>query len=318
LALSGGGAAIVPSLGEAPGIERRLARLRDELERAGAGLVWVQQGARPAPTLDRAGERLVRLDGRAGFARAVNAGIAAAGEVDWLALVNDDLEVDPGWLATLAGALAADARLGAVQGVNRIAGRPELADGCGIGWNRWHQAVQLGHGEPAPPADAPPFEVLGVSATGALYRRAALEGCRTARGEVFDERLGSWYEDVELAIRLRAAGWTSRCAPRARAAHLGSATGGRRPFRRSVRLVGNRWLVAASLLGRRLPRELPRLAARDLADLARALAAGELRRALGYPTGWLLAACRLPAFAHAGAPRLGGETLERFRVGSGA
>jgi GT2 family glycosyltransferase len=318
LALSGRGAAIVPSLGEAPGIERGLDRLRGELERAGAALVWVQQGSRPAPTLDRPGERLLRLEGRSGFARAVNAGIAAAGEVDWLALVNDDLEVEPGWLATLAAALEADARLGAVQGVNLVAARPELADGCGIGWNRWHQAVQIGHGEPAPPADAPPFEVLGVSATGALYRRSALEACRTARGELFDERLGSWYEDVELAIRLRSAGWMSRCVPRARAAHLGSATGGRRPFRRSVRLVRNRWLVAASLLGRSLPRELPRLAARDLTDLAHALGAGELRRALGYPAGWLLAAGRLPGFAHAGAPRLGRESLERFRVGSGA
>jgi GT2 family glycosyltransferase len=202
--------------------------------------------------------------------------------------------------------------------VNRIAARPELADGCGIGWNRWHQALQVGHGEPAPPPETPAFEVLGVSATAALYRRAALDGCLTRHGTVFDERLGSWYEDVDLALRLRAAGWTSRCVPRARALHVGSATGARRPFRRSVRLVANRWLVVASLLGRGLPAALPRLAARDLADLGRALGAGELRRALGIPAGWLIAAGRLPGFAHAGAPRLGRETLERFRVGSAA
>ena len=36
-------------------------------------------------------------------------------------------------------------------------------------------ALQVGHGEPAPPPDSAPREVFGVSATAAVYRRTALE-----------------------------------------------------------------------------------------------------------------------------------------------
>ena len=310
--------AIVPSLGEAPAIERVLERLRAELAPVGAALVWVQQGDRPAPELAGGGERELRLAGRAGFARAVNAGLAAAPEAERVALINDDLELVPGWLAALLAALERDPGLAAAQGVNLVADRPELADGCGIGWNRWLQAVQIDHGAPAPAAGTAPFEIFGVSATGALYRRAALAEVARARGEILDERLGSWYEDVDLAVRLRGAGWRSLCVPGARALHAGSATGRRRPFARATRLVANRWLVVASLLGRQFPAALARMALRDLVDAGRALAAGEPARALGHPAGWMVAAARLPGFVHAGPPRVARETLARFRVGSGA
>ena len=312
-----GPVAIVPSLGEAPDLERSLATVRAELAASGGVLVWVQQGERPAPRLGGEGERLVRLAGRAGFARAVNAGLAAAPGAERVALVNDDLELAPGWLATLGATLDRDSGLAAVQGVNLVADRPELADGCGIGWNRWLQAVQVGHGEPAPDAAAEPFEIFGASATGVLYRREALAAVARSAG-VFDERLGSWYEDVDLAVRLRAAGWRSACVPAARALHAGSATGRRRPLARATRLVANRWLVVAGLLGRRFAGAAPRMALRDLVDAVRAVAAGEPARALGHPAGWLVALARLPGFAHAGPPRVASETLARFRVGSGA
>ena len=67
---------------------------------------------------------------------------------------------------------------------------------CGIDWNPWWQAVQIGHGRPAPPVTAEPREIFGVSATAALYRRAALQDLGE---ETFDPDLGSYYEDVDLA-----------------------------------------------------------------------------------------------------------------------
>lgn len=294
--------AVVPSLGLAPGAGRALAALRAELARAHGALVWVHQGvAGEPPELFPPAERLLRLPRRAGFARAVNTGIAAAraaGAVR-IALVNDDATVEPGWLADLDRALDDHPEAAAAQGVILLEERPALADGWGLGWNRWHQAVQLGHGEAPPPASAEACEVFGVSATAALYRAAAL----AELGErPFDERLDSYYEDADLAVRLRALGHAALSVPAARARHGAGATARRRPARRWAWIQGNRWAVVARAAGRRFPLLLPALAARDLADLARALAEGDGARAAGILGGFARAAWLLPRFARAGAP----------------
>ena len=196
----------------------------------------------------------------------------------------------------------------------------ERVDGWGLGWNRAAQAVQLGRGDAPPAPGEPPREVFGVSATAAVYRRSALlevaRASRPAPGpsgggsdgegpEVFDSRLESYYEDADLACRLRAAGYTALSVPAARALHAGSLTGGRLGARRWRLLYGNRYAVAAHRLGRGLWLRLPRMAARDVADLGRALARGELRKAVGIAGGWARAARLLPAYAHRGAPMEG-------------
>lgn len=309
--------AIVPSLGGRLPLADALDRLRCELAATAAGLVWVHQGDAEPPRLGASGERLVRLPGPVGFARAIHAGLAAAGPHELTALVNDDLAPEPGWLAGLVAAIDADAGVVAVQGVNLDAADPASADGAGIAWNRWWQAIQIGHGRPAPPPTLAPFEIFGVSATAALYRRGALEAVACAPGRPFDERLGSWYEDVDLAVRLRAAGGRALCVPASRARHAGSATGARRPFDRTRRLTANRWLVVARLLGRSFPAAIPRLLSRDLADFARALGRGRGTETAAIAAGWATALGRVGGFAHAGAPLVGARELARFRVGSG-
>ena len=145
-------AAVVPSLGLSPlGAEALTAR-RVELAPVAGTLVWVHHGraARP-PRLDRPGERLLELPEAAGFARAANAGIAAAGDARRIALVNDDCLLEPGWLECLTRALDTHPGAAAAQGVNLQSERPGLADGWGLAFNRWFEAVQLGHGEPALP-----------------------------------------------------------------------------------------------------------------------------------------------------------------------
>ena len=58
----------------------------------------------------------------------------------------------------------------------------------------------------------------GVSATAALYRRAAI-------GErFFDERFFAYYEDVDLCARLHEQGWTTRVLPVIKVTHRGSAS----------------------------------------------------------------------------------------------
>lgn len=302
--------AVVPTLGESP----HLAACLEALRRQGGAeleLVVVTPGGGVGGVPSGLVDRVVEAGRAPGFAVAANRGIDASG-APLVALVNDDALVDEGWLAALSAALEADPAAAAVQGVNLLLADPERVDGWGLGWNRAWQAVQLGRGGAAPP-DGRRREVFGVSATAALYRRRALEEVATRHGgRVFDERLESYYEDVELAVRLRERGYTAYSAPAARARHAGSLTGGRRPFRRARLLYGNRLLVLADLLGSRFWRRLPALRLRDLADAVRAGGRGEWAWALGILSGGDRALWHLLGFARRGAPRLPLAELERF------
>lgn len=299
--------AIVPTLGKSPLLVPCLETLRKE----GTEIVLVDQGASSAEIPAGLVDRRLRPEGNLGFAAGTNLGIAAAAG-EWIATVNDDAVIEPGWLGALVAALETDPSAAAAQGVNLRLDALDLADGCGVAWNRWWQAVQIGHGRTAPAPAAGVREIFGVSATAAVFRRSALRTV-AAEGEVFDPRLGSYYEDVDLAGRLRAAGWRALLVPAARARHAGSATG-RTLSRERWRLIyGNRYLAAARLLGRSFWPRLPRMAARDGVDLVKAAGRGEGDLAAGVLAGWWRAARNLPRFASAGPPAVPLGEIRRFR-----
>lgn len=256
--------AVIPTLGRSPWLISCLEALRHEA----VEIIVIDQGETPLDLPDR----VIRPGKNLGFAAATNLGIAQSSR-EYVATVNDDALVEPGWTARLVEALDRHPKAAAAQGINlSMDGR---VDGCGIEWNRWGQAVQVGHGKPAPPLSEP-REIWGVSATAAIYRREAL-------GETpFDPRLVSYYEDVDLAGRLRAGGWSALLVPAARARHAGSATGATMSRERWRLIYGNRWLVAQG-------QSFWRMAARDLLDLVRALGRGDLSRAVGIPSGWIRA-----------------------------
>jgi GT2 family glycosyltransferase len=303
--------AVIPTLGASPLLLPCLEALRrdggSEME-----IVVVDQGETPVEIPAGLADRVVRPGENRGFTGGTNAGIAVA-TGDLLATVNDDLLVEPGWTAALAAALDGEPRAAAAQGVNVQLDQPERADGWGLAWNRALQAVQLGHGEPALPPGEPVREVFGVSATAALYRRTALAAVALPGSQVFDEKLGSYYEDADLACRLRAAGWTALMVPAARARHAGSATGKTLPRARWASLYGNRYLVLARLLGTGLWPRLPLLAGRDGKDLARAVVEGEWTQGGGILAGWARALHHLPAFARRGGPAVPMSEIARFR-----
>jgi GT2 family glycosyltransferase len=273
--------AVIPTLGRSP----LLIPCLEALRREGAEIVVVDQGDTRADLPEGLADRILRPGRNLGFAAATNLGIAAA-RGEWIATVNDDALVEPGWAAALTAALAADPKAAAAQGVNLLLDDPEIADGCGIAWNRWWQAVQVGHGKTAPAPDAGSREVFGVSATAAVFRREALRAVAPGGGEVFDESLGSYYEDVDLAGRLRAAGYRALLVPAARARHAGSLTG-RTLSRERWRLIyGNRWRVARRHLGNGFWPRVPLLALRDGADLGHAILRGDGALAAGIVAGW--------------------------------
>lgn len=209
----------------------------DALGRESAGEILVVDNGSSAEEVDRlekrGGLRLFQLSGNHGFAGPANLGVReAAGK--YVALVNNDCIVEPGYLASCAAALDADPSLAAVQGVV-LEEDGRRVDGWGMGWNARAEAIQLGRGEIPPPPGTAPFQVPGVSATAALYRR---ETFLTVGG--FAESFFAWYEDADLALRFRRAGARFASVPQAHARHVGTATGRRDPGTRWRHLFANR------------------------------------------------------------------------------
>lgn len=287
-------AAVIPTLGKSPYLKACLQALRAQGEPI--ELIVVDQGERPVDLPPGLADQVLRPGRNLGFAAGTNVGIAAT-TAPYIATVNDDAIVQPGWLQVLLGALTGHSQLAAAQGANLKLDHPEILDGLGIAWNRRWQAVQIGAGEKAPGGEEPSRPIFGVSATAALYRRSALEAARLAPGEFFDSALGSYYEDVELAVRLAAKGFRAITNPAARALHAGSTTGGAARWRL---VYGNRHLVLARMLGRGYWWRLPAFVGRDLVDLARAVFEGDKGRVAGIFAGWGRAVRRLPRFAWGG------------------
>lgn len=291
--------AVVPTLGKSPWLVQSLEALRRQ-EGVEMEIVLVDQGEipieLPAGLADRVAPivRIVRPGRNLGFAGGTNFGIAGSGG-DLVATVNDDAMVEPGWAAALAEAMAATGAA-AAQGTNVDLGDPPRIDGCGLEWNRWWQAVQIRHGKPVTEEEgAEPREVFGVSATAALYSRAALEEV-SREGRFFDPDLISYYEDVELAGRLRRGGFSAIWVPGARALHAGSTTAGVRSLERWRLIYGNRYLAAARWRGKKFPETSSTMITRDLLDLARAGLTADRAHALGITAGWRRALRLLPGF----------------------
>jgi hypothetical protein len=159
--------------------------------------------------------RVLALGSNRGFARAANAGLRAV-TADAVALVNTDVVLAPDWLERAAAALAAAPRAAAVATKLVDLDDPTLIYDAGDVLRRDGACEQRGRFERDAGRYDAPGEVFSACAGAALYRRAAVLG---AGG--FDERFGTYLEDVDLGLRLRVAGWRCRWEPRAVARHAG-------------------------------------------------------------------------------------------------
>ncbi len=162
--------------------------------------------------------RVVRLGTNGGFVAAANAGIAAArGEV--IQLLNNDTEVTPGWIE--AGlAPFTDPAVGSVAPLVLVRSDKSRVDSAGDSYSFVGWPFKRGHGEAASTwMNRPAGRVFGSSGSSAFYRASAL-----ARVGAYDPAFGSYYEDVDLAFRLRWAGYSCVYAPACRIFHEVSAS----------------------------------------------------------------------------------------------
>jgi GT2 family glycosyltransferase len=136
-----------------------------------------------------------------GFAHAANRGIARC-DGDFVVLLNTDVVLEPDWLARVVGRAQADPRAGSVACKMVQLDDPGTVYDAGDVLRRDGACEQRGRfGRDDGRWDVP-GEVFGACAGAALYRRSAFMGV-----DGFDERYFAYIEDVDLAVRLRLAGW---------------------------------------------------------------------------------------------------------------
>lgn len=162
--------------------------------------------------------RLLRRESNGGFCASANAGIAAArGRV--IQLLNNDTEVTEGWIET-GLAHFADPRVGSVAPLVLFRRDPSLVDSAGDSYSVIGWPSKRGHGRDASRwLNRPAGPVFGASGSSAFYRAEVLK-----RIGGYNAAFGSYYEDIELAFRLRWAGYTCIHEPRCRILHDVSAS----------------------------------------------------------------------------------------------
>jgi hypothetical protein len=157
--------------------------------------------------------RLLRSPTNRGYAGGVNLALAEA-RGTYVAVLNMDVVVSPGWLDPLVSFLEASPRAGAAcplilldSDPGRINAAGQNVNVTGLGFNRWLE-------QPRERAGTEPFRVSGLHGAAFLIRRELLKA------------IGGWnesgflyHEDVELSWLLAVAGSEIHCVPASTVRH---------------------------------------------------------------------------------------------------
>lgn len=164
--------------------------------------------------------KLVELDKNYGFTGACNAGIRVA-KGEFVALLNNDTEVDPGWAAAVVEAFSRSSQIGIVASKMLLfdkrdhihtAGDFFTLDGRAGNRGVWQKDEgQFDHEEYV-------FSACGGSS---VYRKTLLDEVGLLDDDFFFS-----LEDIDLAWRAQLAGWRCLYTPRAIVYHHLSASGG--------------------------------------------------------------------------------------------
>ena len=164
--------------------------------------------------------QVLALGTNVGFSSGNNAGARDA-TAPYLVFLNNDTEVEPGWLAALVRAVESDRGIGLVSSQVVYLDSPNVIDSAGDGYLRCGGGYKHRHGQLVD-RQAADREVFGACGAAFLIRRELFEQLGG-----FDEDFFMVYEDVDLSYRARLAGSRVVFASGALVRHAGSASLGR-------------------------------------------------------------------------------------------
>ena len=205
---------VIPHTAGPERLQLVLTDLQDQT--AGHGVCIVDNGA-PSESREiarAAGARVVEMGSNAGFGQAVNEAVRTS-DADLVVFLNDDCRPRPDFVEEV---LTTGRESGAAMIAAVLLDPRGRIDSAGVEADQSLIAYDYLHGAAYDPEAAPP-PPLGPTGGAAGFDRAAFLG---AGG--FDERFFAYLEDVDLALRMRAAGQACAVAWRAVAVHHHSAT----------------------------------------------------------------------------------------------
>jgi GT2 family glycosyltransferase len=242
---------------------------------------------------------VVRMERNMPYPVACNAAVAA-GEAELVVMMNNDVDTRPDFLERLCRPFDARPRLGSVASVLLVPGEQRI-DSVGLVADSTLSGFPRHQGRPAAEAGLARPRLSGPAGAAAAFRRAAW---REVGG--LDQRISAYMEDLDLALRLRAAGWSTTVALDAVAIHIGGATFGRRSADQRRRFGYSRGYLLRRyglLSGRQAPRTLATELIVCAADVA---ISRDLAATRGRLAGWRGAA-GLPRLPQPPAEAIGSE-----------
>jgi GT2 family glycosyltransferase len=182
--------------------------------------------------------KIIENPANLGFAKACNLGIEAS-EGAYIALLNNDTEAHPSWLAEAVRAAEANADAGMFACKTLMYDRRDVIDTAGHliypdGLNRGRGRLEVDRGQYDDRTD-----VFFPSGCAALYRKEMLDEIG-----LFDEHHFAYGDDTDIGIRGRLAGWRCLFVPASIVYHRYSMTTGEYSPRKVFLVERNRIWIA--------------------------------------------------------------------------
>ena len=222
-----------------------------------------------------------------GVTAGLNTGIRAA-SAEYVALVNNDVELDPAWLETLVATMDGHSEAAAAAGKLLTYHDRSVLDGAGDILGEFGLWGRRGHGQVDRGQYDEPGAIDGISAVAALYRREAFDVVG-----LLDEDLYAYFEDSDWSFRAGLAGYALRYEPAALACHIGGGTNKKRGDFELFHLQRNAFaLIFKNWTGARIRAQGWSFLRFQLEELWRSRRDGTMKTRL---RGWLAALRLMPA-----------------------
>jgi GT2 family glycosyltransferase len=162
--------------------------------------------------------RVLPLADNRGYAGNNNVGIEAAMAMgaEWILVLNEDTVLAPTCFTELMQVAGADARIGALGPMVYHHDEPGVIQSAGGMLDRHWTARHAGENEDDTGQFAAPRRVDWVSGCAIMVRREAVQ-----QVGALDDRFFYYWEETELCVRLKRAGWSIVHVPAARLWHKG-------------------------------------------------------------------------------------------------
>lgn len=211
-----------------------------------------------------------------GVAAALNRGIAAT-DSRYVALLNNDLELEPDYLELLVQTLDAHPEAASATGKMLSFRDRTRLDGAGDRFSWSSTATRRGFGETDVGQYDRAEEVFSACAGAAVFRRRSFDVVGT-----FDEDFFAYLEDVDWGLRAQLAGLSSRYEPAAVCFHMGSeTTSGDKPRYGALMRRNHVWLIVKNYPARALALHATKLMINQGGWVVVAAREGKLREEAG-------------------------------------